>query len=391
MAIKITTHNLPHPGAYISPNIAAEASLFLTYTPDFEMLGNFREKYKHKKKLIHIANGGSLSSFYAFYHSFLDVSEKQVYFVNTLDPDYIAYLRNICDTEETLVVTVSKSGENTSQVEGTLQFSDYEMLLVTAPGSYLEAVGKAKGWNILTHPSIGGRYTGLTEVNLLSAALCGFNVQEIFLGGREVQKSFYEENDIYKLARSMNILEQQGFVDCIVPIYSKFFCDYYLLLAQLCHESFGKGGKGQTYIGFEAPEAQHHTTQRLYGGTRSMAAFFVGFESSASELITTVGREIAELPYKSATLKALDGISLQEAMRFEMQANIDEASELKVPTAEIWLERRTYRSAGEFLAFWQLYAIYSSIVREVNPFDQPEVEHSKKLSFESRLRYKQPK
>jgi glucose-6-phosphate isomerase len=40
------------------------------------------------------------------------------------------------------------------------------------------------------------------------------------------------------------------------------------------------------------------------------------------------------------------------------------------------------------MAFWQLYAVYSSLLRNVDPFDQPQVEGSKKISFDKRLQYK---
>jgi glucose-6-phosphate isomerase len=43
---------------------------------------------------------------------------------------------------------------------------------------------------------------------------------------------------------------------------------------------------------------------------------------------------------------------------------------------------------GNFVAFWQLYAIYSALLRGVNAFDQPSVEASKLISFNKRLQFK---
>jgi hypothetical protein len=36
------------------------------------------------------------------------------------------------------------------------------------------------------------------------------------------------------------------------------------------------------------------------------------------------------------------------------------------------------------MAFWQYFAVYSSILREVNPYDQPQVETSKVISIKMR-------
>jgi glucose-6-phosphate isomerase len=43
---------------------------------------------------------------------------------------------------------------------------------------------------------------------------------------------------------------------------------------------------------------------------------------------------------------------------------------------------------GGLVAFWQLYAVYASLLRQVNPFNQPGVERGKQISFTKRLAYK---
>jgi glucose-6-phosphate isomerase len=40
------------------------------------------------------------------------------------------------------------------------------------------------------------------------------------------------------------------------------------------------------------------------------------------------------------------------------------------------------------MAFWQMFAVYSSILRGVDPFNQPQVENSKNISFAKREKFK---
>ncbi len=72
-------------------------------------------------------------------------------------------------------------------------------------------------------------------------------------------------------------------------------------------------------------------------------------------------------------------------MHYEMEATLQDAVDLKIPAIHIALPQVDENSVGEFIAFWQLYAIYASLLRGTNPFDQPAVENSKEISFKKRL------
>ncbi|EHK02474.1 hypothetical protein HRED_04343, partial [Candidatus Haloredivivus sp. G17] len=45
----------------------------------------------------------------------------------------------------------------------------------------------------------------------------------------------------------------------------------------------------------------------------------------------------------------------------------------------------SYRSTGRFMAFLQYLAVYSSWLRDVDPFNQPNVEKSKNIGFKMRF------
>ena len=48
---------------------------------------------------------------------------------------------------------------------------DFPLLVITGKSSPLRAIGEKLNAKIIMHPPIGGRYTGLTEVALVPAAI----------------------------------------------------------------------------------------------------------------------------------------------------------------------------------------------------------------------------
>ena len=75
-------------------------------------------------------------------------------------------------------------------------------------------------------------------------------------------------------------------------------------------------------------------------------------------------------------------------MDFEAQGTMEDARISGIPLLHLSVAGFTADEIGQLLAFWQLYAVYSSVLRGVNPFDQPQVENSKNISFDKRLGYK---
>ena len=170
--MKLEFYNSPQP-AEIASVKSPEVPGFVKYVPDFELMKKIASQYEQYPNLLIVAHGGSLTSFYGFYNALIEHAKKKVYFLSTVDPDYIFELKNKLRPEDTLVVTISKSGENMTHIEMTSQFLNYPMLVVTGKGSPLREMAVKLNLTIIDHPPIGGRYTAFTEVGLLPAALAG--------------------------------------------------------------------------------------------------------------------------------------------------------------------------------------------------------------------------
>jgi glucose-6-phosphate isomerase len=380
--------NAPQPEAFRRDLLPGEKPAFVSYVPNWDLITKTAKEYKNYTKIIIVGHGGSITSFYAMYQAFESHATKKAYFVSTVDPDYIADIREATSPEDTLVIAVTKSGENTTQVEALMHFTHYPLVFITGSGSPVEEIAKKLQAKIITHPPIGGRYTGLTEVALVPAALCGFDVQAMYTGANKFYEVYERDNLAWRAASVLNQLEEKGYVDVFMPFYSHRLFGFSSVIVQLCHESFGKAGEGQTYIASEAPESQHHTNQRFFGGRKNMAGFFTSVDIPEYDLTTEVPTSIQSVSFKEQHLVVLHKIPLQAALLAELKGTMDDAKANGIPLAHMSLASVTSETVGSLLGFWQLYGVYASLLRGVNPFDQPQVESSKIISFKERLKFK---
>ncbi len=385
--MKIEFYNCPEPKE-LDVSKLPEAPAFLSAEINFDEIEKLANEYTHYKNILIIGHGGSISSFYGIYHGLREKSTKQAYVLSTVDPDYILELKKFLTPEETLVIAISKSGETVTQIEALLQFADYPLLFITGlVGPLAELAEKLKSKTVL-HKPIGGRYTGLTEVALVPAAICGFDIRAMHAAGQKVYQNFTASNDAFRAASIACQLEEQGIVDVFMPIYDSHLFGMSSLIVQLCHESFGKDGKGQTYFAHHAPESQHHTNQRFLGGRKNIAGWFISSEKTLDDAITNVPESAKNISLKDHTFDALNGIPLSYALQAERDATIEDARLQNIPVINQIITKRDEVEIASLIAFWQLYAVYSSVLRGVNPFDQPQVENSKKISFTKRLQQK---
>lgn len=383
--MQIKFYNTPEPQEFT--DLSHDRPNFLDYQPDFVLLDKLTKKYSSKQKLILIGHGGSITTFAGLYGALKAKSSKQVYLVSTNDPDYLSEVKSATNINNTVVVAVSKSGETVTQLEALLQFVDYPMVIVTGAAGPLAEIAHKLNAEIVIHPPIGGRYSGFTEATLVPSAICGFDCEKIYEGGQEWLTRFNHPNPAFEAASVFTQLEDKGIVDVFMPVYSSRLFPFSNLIVQLCHESFGKEGKGQTYFAHEAPESQHHTNQRFFGGRKNIAGFFISSQHSQTNLTTFVPETLQAIPLKEQTLNVLNNIPLQEALQFERESTLADAKLQNIPLSELQLEEISEHHLGELIAFWQMFAIYSSLLRGVNPYDQPQVESSKKISFARREKF----
>lgn len=361
---------------------------FVTYEPSVTEIKKQFAPYEKYKNYIVIGNGGSISSLNGFWGAFGVQSQKNLEVVSTMEPDYLRSITDKYQSDDTLVIAISKSGTTVGVLEALLALKNYPILCITSVGEgALSTMAKGLGWPQIEHPAIGGRFSGRTAVAYGPAHLLGFDIAGIEQGAvAAVEANKQKDSPAWQLAQFLYKTDQGGRNEVFLPVYSKFLIGFNHLITQLVHESVGKDGKGQTVLAVDAPESQHHTNQRFFGGPKNMAGVFVTVENPAEDIKVSVPDEIKNISLRGGTVEDLNGAQLHHSLLCEARGTIADATEQKIPLCSITIEKITPQVIGDYMVFWQFVAYYLAVLSGVNPLDQPQVERSKEIALELRSR-----
>ncbi|MFH1510763.1 MAG: hypothetical protein ABIF10_03660, partial [Candidatus Woesearchaeota archaeon] len=305
---------------------------FTVYKENMPALKRAASKFKGEKNLIVLGHGGSINSFKAL--SCLADPAIRVFAVSTNEPDYLLFLRKKCKPKDTLIVAVSKSGNNVTIIEALLSFQGYKTIAVTESGkTTLGAIAKKNGYTLVRHPAIGGRFAGITSCAYLPLILLGVDVAAIDRGAKAMYKRCCvvdESNPALELAIALFLLELQGYTEVFMPIYSTKLSCFLPLIIQLMHESVCKNGSGQTFYGDLGPESQHHTNQRFFGGRKNVVGLFVRVKSM-QDLSVSVPKVLQRIQLLDSALDVIDSLPLSKALDFEFQGVREHTISCKIP------------------------------------------------------------
>lgn len=371
---------------------------FVKFETDFAEIERIAGKYNHYQNLIIVGNGGAINSFRSFYSCLAknraDKKNKKVEIVNTIEPDYIKRLKELYPAEETLVIVISKSGTNPTALGILFAFWEYPRLVVCTEGAgALYQIVKREKIDYLKYPSPGefpaldDRHTGISASGLVPAALLGLDVKKIYQGAKEMHQQCapavpIESNPALQLAAAFYLLEKKGFIEIFCPVYSTKLYGFLPAMIQFMHETVCKDGKGQSFFGDLAPESQHHTNQRLFGGRKNILGFFITARQEDSKTSLEVPAELTDISLRGGILNDFQGITYAKMLEIEFEGTFRDALEKKIPVIHLEMKEVSPASVGRFLALFQYVAVYSACLRGVDPYGQPQVERSKEISFE---------
>ena len=396
---KIISLDLGHSESGISPEEISAATekigrlpapFFALYSPDFAAIREAAGKHSDKKNIILEGNGGSISTIRALSSCFGGDMDKNVFILDTDDPEYIAELKRKCPVSDTLFIVINRSGNSIQTISGYLLFQEYDTVFITTEGSTLDQIGKGMGvTTYLTRAEDQpvSRYSGISEFHLIPSAIIGADIERIAQGAKEMYglcapDSPFSENIALQFALHLDKLEKLGYTEIFLSIYSKRLWGFYELIIQLYHESVCKQGKGQTVYGSDAPENQHHTLQRVNSGRRNSVAFFVTVDNYRDNFPINVPDAIKDVKCRNISVGDFGKLDAQGIIKTEFEGTWKDTIEEKIPAINLNVKEISPETAGALIAFFQYAIYYSSVLRDVNPFDQPGVERSKEYIFQ---------
>jgi transaldolase/glucose-6-phosphate isomerase len=278
----------------------------------------------------------------------------ELHVLDSTDPAQVKAFEDQVDLARTLVIVSSKSGSTLEpnilkqyffdRVERLVgaEAAGRRFIAITDPGSHLQQVAERDGFRQvrLGWPSIGGRYSVLSDFGLVPAACMGVDVAR-FLDRTEEMVSAcmpsvpIEGNPGVRLGITLGVAAKHFGRDKITIVASPGIQALGAWLEQLIAESTGKDGKGLLPIDGEAPAAPD-----AYGADR----LFVY-------------------------------LRLQSAPVEDQDRFVDALERASQPVARIAIDD-AYDIGEEFFR-WEIATAVAGSVLGVNPFDQPDVEASK--------------
>lgn len=367
-----------------------EVPFFAKYSPDFAAIKEIGKTYADKKNIIIEGNGGSISTVRAFSSCFTPDTGKNVFILDTDDPDYIAELKKKCSVEDTLLIVINRSGNSIQTISGYLLLQEYDTLFITTGGSTLCQIGEArKVPTCITSAEEQpvSRFSGISEFHLVPATIMGMDVEAITKGAQEMYakcapQSPLASNPALQFALHLDKLEKMGYTEIFLSIYSKKLSGFFELIVQLFHESVCKNGKGQTIFGSDAPENQHHTLQRFNSGRKNCVGFFITVENFKNDFQIEVPKEIKAIMCRNIDIATFGKLKAADIIHTEFEGTWKDTTEEKLPAINLRMKEVSPSSVGSLVAFFQYATYYSAMFRDVNPFDQPGVEKSKEYIFQ---------
>lgn len=324
--------------------------------------------------------------------------QPKLHVLDNVDPYMIEKLDDVINYERTLFVTISKSGDTPEPVAEYLYFrkkTDNKGLdpkkhhiFITGPhASYLHDVGVREGINMFPVPeNVGGRFSVLTNVGLLPAALIGIDIQELLRGGKEFAAKFlsenFDENISFQLATIQYLLNQNGVnINIMMPYTNRLrtFADWY---SQLLAESIGKAtardgsivNTGITPVAALGTTDQHSQVQLYNEGPRDKMIIFLEVENHESKI---------EIPHASEDhekINFLKGITFENLINTELHATQDAVTKYEKANVTFKLDKIDAYNLGALFLIFEGATAFLGEFYEIDAFNQPGVELGKVLT-----------
>ena len=324
-----------------------------------------------------------------------------LYVLDNIDPERVATLLAALKPEETLVNVITKSGDTAETMASFLVLRKWlidalgedgyrRRMLATTSASHgaLRRIADQDRLESFEIPEgVGGRFSVLTPVGLLPAALVGMDIEGLLAGAgdmdRRLASGSLEKNPAYLEAVLHCLGYGQGRKISVMFAYADRLyglADWY---RQLWAESLGKrvdleggiGRVGPTPVKALGVTDQHSQVQLYREGPDDKIFTFLRVKSFADPV--PIPAAFAD----DAAVSYLGGHSLGELFQAEEEATEVALAMEGRPVTSVTFPAVGAREAGEFFHFFEAATVAAGALLRINPLDQPGVEEGKNFAY----------
>lgn len=321
--------------------------------------------------------------------------------LDNVDPDFTQAALNSMVPKSTRVVVVAKSGGTAETVSTFLIVRDWleqalggeaagRITAVTTEGEGdLFGLAMAEGYRVFGIPkNVGGRFSVLTPVGLVPAALIGIDIGKLTRGAARMTHQCWQPDLGENLALRAALYHWLMWTRRSKPIqvafsYSNHLWGTAFWFRQLWAESLGKAQnrKGETVHTGQTPVAalgttdQHSQVQLYIEGPNDKVFTFWAVKRFAST---------GKIPARRFGLPAFDalaGRSLAELIDAERRSTAAAMVENGRPNCTFTLDRVDAEHLGAFLQLMEFETAFLGELLNINAFNQEGVELGKKFTY----------
>jgi glucose-6-phosphate isomerase len=378
---------------------------------DVSAILDMAAKVKHVENFVVIGIGGSalgnIAVQSALNHPFyndLPRSKRlapKLYVIDNSDPDLNAGLIETLDPATTVYNVISKSGTTAETMASFLTVREHltktlgadalksHIILTTDPSSgFLRQIGQREGWPMLDlPPTVGGRFSVLSTVGLLSAAVTGIDIKAL-LAGAAYGYQLASNPDVMRnpaaVAAMVNLAcANQGQNMVVMMPYAhrlRHVADWF---AQLWAESLGKRydlngavvNVGTTPIKALGATDQHSQVQLYAEGPFDKLVNFIAVDEYQSTV--TIPPAYADLEGVSY----LGGHTFNELIQAEQQATEIALNDAGRPNITHHMPAINAFTLGQLFMLFEMQTAIAGALLNINTFDQPGVEAGKIAAY----------
>jgi glucose-6-phosphate isomerase len=318
--------------------------------------------------------------------------------LDNVDPHTIGALLDRLALERSLFVVISKSGgtaETMAQylvvrerlTTSTKSATDHLVFVTDPSKGALREIANAESIPALDiPPAVGGRFSVLTPVGILPAALVGIDTAGLLAGAGELAGQCTgtvlgsNPAGLFASLQFLGDTKLGRHIHVLMP-YADPLRDLADWFVQLWAESLGKHrspgdpGVGPTPMGALGATDQHSKVQLFMEGPPDKTVTFVAVRELGSDIvIPRLHSDVKELGY-------LGGHRLGELLSIEQRATAGALARRGRPNMTIHVERVDARHLGALFMLLEIATIYAGELYGVNPLDQPGVELGKQFTY----------
>lgn len=329
---------------------------------------------------------------------------RRVLFPDNVDPVTMRAVLEVCDPARTVWNVVTKSGGTAETAAQLLVVEDWltgklgaeraarHIVATTDPAKgALRKTAAARGWRTFDIPhSVGGRFSVLSPVGLLPAAVAGLDVVGLLDGARRMRDRAIVRDVRHNPALMLAALlhwhhAERGRPIVVLMPYVDGLYDTADWFRQLWAESLGKerstDGRtvetGPTPVAARGATDQHSQLQLYAEGPRDKVVLFLSARERGAELTIPA----SELAASQPEYAYLAGRGMGELLDAELRGTMGSLLRRHRPVGLLQVPRVDAAAIGELLMLLEAATAFAGPLYGVDPYDQPGVEEAKRLAY----------